>query len=415
MKPHIKVKRISAIFFCLLIFIPAAISAQTILGQYEDEAPLRTWNVLGVTTASQIGMGDTGFASVRDCSAALVNPSLLTKLPKYSAVLNAAYTMGHMHKFSFINTGVLLTEKNPALGIYSLNYFGIAMKHKGWGLAASTAILEDYDRPQVNSEIYFGDTLYKTFSFKQQGTLRVFNFALSRRINKWISAGIGINLLTGSFQKEWEDEWVISEISISDLKTLDFSGFYLNGGLLFDLTDKLAVGAVFRTPFTKNASGESLSENYSPGGNTFIQIRVNNESYFKQPLVIGAGVNYQLFNDLRIALDMSFFNWASYKVDYFGENWERDFKNILKINMGIEYESYIEIFGHTITVPMWLGFAHDPQPMRRPNSKYSYFSLGSGLRGKNISLDIGSMIGFESGSGNKLRSQKWTMTLGFHI
>ena len=329
--------------------------------------------------------------------------------------MNTSYNMGQMNKYSFINTGVLITEKNAGLGVLSLNFFGISMNQKGWGLAASTSILEDYDRPKIESVYFIGDTLYQTIFFKQEGLLRNFNLALSRKVNSWISAGIGINFVMGSFRKEWSEKWIFSEITISDEKIHDFSGFYLNGGMVFNLTHKLSLGVIFRTPFTKNATSESLLENNSPGGDTFIQIQVKDKSHYKQPLVLGAGLNYQLFNNFRIALDMSYFNWASYTVNYFGESLDRNFKNIIKLNTGIEYQGFIRIFGHKMTVPMRVGFVYDPQPMRNPNSKYSYFSLGSGIRGKNIHLDVASMIGFETGSGDKLRGLKWTMTLGFHL
>ncbi len=42
----------------LLILFPAAPAhAQLVLGQYQDEAPLRTWNIFGPLTASQTAMG----------------------------------------------------------------------------------------------------------------------------------------------------------------------------------------------------------------------------------------------------------------------------------------------------------------------------------------------------------------------
>ena len=91
--------------FLLLVFAPALAlltslpaSAQLVVGQYEDEAPLRTWNTFGIPSAPSVGLGGTQFARAFDSSVALVNPALLMSLPRYSVTLTGAWTWASMFK-----------------------------------------------------------------------------------------------------------------------------------------------------------------------------------------------------------------------------------------------------------------------------------------------------------------------------
>ncbi len=73
----------------LLVCVPA--SAQLVLGQYDDEAPLGTWNILGSPPAQAVGLGGAQLARAWDASVSLANPALLAALPKLSVSLSASY------------------------------------------------------------------------------------------------------------------------------------------------------------------------------------------------------------------------------------------------------------------------------------------------------------------------------------
>ena len=84
-----------ALSYCLLVLailiaLPVASPAQLVIGQYEDEAPLRTWNSFGLALASSLGRGETMFALADDCSAALSNPALLADLPRLTLSFNGS-------------------------------------------------------------------------------------------------------------------------------------------------------------------------------------------------------------------------------------------------------------------------------------------------------------------------------------
>ena len=412
-----KYRLIAPLLMCLILLVlsPSLSRAQLNLGQYEDEAPLRTWNTLGFSSAAAAGMGDTRFAHAYDCSAALTNPALLTKLPFFTVSANATYTAAKLFKYALINTGVLVTEGSSTLGIYSFDFGGISLNYSGWGLGISYSISEHYDRPTINFEYFSQGQLTYALDFSQEGTLSNLNLSLSRQISQRFAIGIGINLVRGTFDKMWEERRLTSDTTIIDRKSHDFSGIYLNGGIYFDVSEDLTLGAIFRSPFTKDAESDSLSRSRTPSTNTDIQIQASADSGFDQPLVLGTGFSYQISSNFRVAADLSYFNWGDYQISYFGEELDRNFKNILKINFGAEYVNSVSLFGVEFKNPVWMGFYYDPQPMQQPDSHYTYFSFGSGLHFQHFFLDLSTDYGWERGSGDNLLGQRIIVTLGFRL
>ena len=198
-----------------------------------------------------------------------------------------------------------------------------------------------------------------------------------------------------------------------DEKSHEFEGYYFNGGLVINLTESFSLGAMFRTPYTKKSQSQSLYRFAAPEENTDIKLETSGESRFKQPLILGAGFSYRFSQNFRLAADLNYFNWSNYKVEFFGEEQGRDFKNVLQLSVGAEFQRFTNILGMNLRTPMWIGFSYDPQPMRNPNSFYLFLSVGIGIHGEHLFLDFGSKIGWESGSGNNLRSQNMGFTMGF--
>src|SRR4030042_1490867 len=119
----------------ILLAVPSASPAQLVIGQYEDEAPLRTWNTFGLATASSIGRGETMLALADDCSAALSNPALLAGLPKFTLSLNGSYSRSTLFRYSIVNTGVLVSEGNLGIGLFALDFGGLSYRISDWTFA----------------------------------------------------------------------------------------------------------------------------------------------------------------------------------------------------------------------------------------------------------------------------------------
>lgn len=423
--------RVLRLFFLLLIltfiFFHKMAWAQLILGQYEDEAPFRTWNTFGLTTAPTLALGETQFAFTSDCATSLSNPALLTRLPGINVTLSSSFSIASFSKYSIVNTGVIQTDKNVFLSVLALDFAGVSAKVKNWAFALSAGLIENYYRPSVEQQSYYRDQLSYTLKLNQKGHLLNIHFSLANQILYGLSVGVGFNYVYGYLDLDIEENWITSDISIDDEESHQFKGFYLNCGLAWDLKRNLSVAVVFRTPYLKKAVSESSIRYSAPAGDTDIRIESSGESDYRQPWILGLGASYRLSPKLRIASDFTFYDWSKYSVIYFKpENGlseeeealyrlERDFKDIIKIGVGIEYLSSIKFFGPKAQVPLRAGLSYDSQPMKVPNSSYLYFTFGFGIHWRKLRLDLGMLIGKEMGSGDSLFGQKLAMSLSYEI
>ncbi len=386
-----------------------------ILGQYEDEAPLRTWNTLGITTARSLGMGETQFTLGSDCAVSLTNPALLSRIPKITFTVNSSFNIAQLYRYSIVNTGPLYTRENLSLGLYAFDFAGASIRLKNWTLALSIGLLESYDRPRAQEEYDPGGIVLYRLRFDQEGNLKNINFSIARKLFGDVSVGIGLNYAYGHLEKDFSEHWTTSAIIITDNKSHKFKGFYINGGFVWELADKIDVAAVFRTPFVKKSDSKSILRYVSQLGDTDIITEASSRDEYKQPLVAGVGVSYKFSPKFRAASDFTFYNWSKYRVDYFEEQLERDLKDIIKVGAGIEHSSSRRIFGQEVNIPLRAGLIYDPQPMKEPDSSYFYFSLGAGIHWGKFLFDGAVMLGRESGSRNSLSASKVALSFSYRL
>jgi len=395
----------------LLMEAPQFIRAQMDMGQYEDEAPIQTWNTYGIQTAASLGRGGAGFTLAVDSSSSLLNPALLIQLPQLSICFSGAYNAASLYRYSIYNTGVFTSVQNQKFGIFSGDYIGLSGRIGDWALSLSVSNQESFNRPGTNWNYTYGNQLYYTLSFEQNGILVNFNLSGAKKISDSLSIGLGLNYVRGNFEKYIVEQWFFSDMTISDSKTLQLKGFYLNGGIVWSPSKTMSLAAVFRTPYKRKADGDSLYRFEFPAANTDIQITGGGESAFLQPMVIGLGMNFEVFRDVLFAADASYFNWARYEVELFDEILPRDFRNIIKANVGFELFSRYSLFNLNMVSPLRFGFIYDPQPMRTPNSFYYGLTLGTGFKFRNVNADFAYLLGKESGSGHNLAIKKILITV----
>lgn len=163
------------VIFSLILALLPKVSFSQMIGQYEDEAPLRTWNSFGLQTAPSLAMGETQFTAATDSAASLSNPALLTALPRITFTLNSSINSASLFKYSAINTGPFYSEGNSILSVLSFDFAGVSMRLKKWTFALSMALLESYARPSANVS-------YSTYMFtlEQSGNLKNINFSVAR-------------------------------------------------------------------------------------------------------------------------------------------------------------------------------------------------------------------------------------------
>lgn len=403
----------SLVFF--LMIVPSFSWSQLVLGQYEDEAPFRTWNSFFAVAAPALGRGETTFSSASDPSAALSNPALLASLPKISFTLNSSYHSASFFKYSLVNTGVASSSQNIWLNYYSLDFGGISLRFGDWAFGLNMALVEAYDRPSIDFQYSYQGKPYYHLNFDQSGNLKNIQFSLARKLFQHASAGLGFNYVFGDLKRDTIEDWVADGYTITDKKSQEFQGIFVNGGFFIEFTEKLSLAAIFRTPYVKKSKSKSFLQFLSPAGNSDIRIEATSDDKYKLPLVIGLGVSYKIKPKLGLASDLTYANWSQYTVKYFGENKERNFKSILKIGAGVEYLLAIKLSKQNFTIPLRVGVIHDPQPMKNPNSSYLYLTAGIGIHWNKFLLDGGMLIGSEKGSGNSLSGKKFALALSFEL
>ncbi|HDZ26183.1 MAG TPA: hypothetical protein ENH65_06690, partial [Candidatus Aminicenantes bacterium] len=389
---------IPLILLWMFAFLPRTSWPQMVLGQYEDEAPFRTWNTFGITTARSLAMGETQFTLGSDCAVSLTNPALLTRLPKINFTVNSSFNIAQLYRYSIVNTGPFYTRGNLSLGVIAFDFAGASIRLKKWTLALSIGLIESYHRPSAEDVYDPAGTVLYLLRVDQEGNLRNINLSIARKLFGGLSVGIGLNYAYGFLKKDINEQWDTGSIAITDSKSHKFQGFYVNGGLVWELADKIEVAAVFRMPYVKKSKSESFLNYLSPGGDTDIIIEASSRDEYKQPFVAGIGVSYKFSPKLRAASDFTFYNWSKYRVNYFEEELRRDFKDIIKIGAGIEHLSLRRVFGQEVNIPLRAGLIYDPQPMKEPNSSYYYLSLGTGIHWGKFLFDGAVILGRESGS-----------------
>jgi long-subunit fatty acid transport protein len=317
-------------------------------------------------------------------------------------------------KYSLINTGAVTTRGTLDVGIVALDYAGASFRFKRFTFALSFALLEYYYRPGVRVDSEYEGNLYHRLVFNQDGALGSINLALAYTISDRLSAGIGANFISGTLDKSVDERYYVSEVTQEDKDSSEYSGFYVNGGVVYDVSDQLTVAAMFRTPYTKKAVSESLIRYES----NYVEIRTEakaDDNTYKQPLIVGVGANYKLSDRLLVASDLTYFDWSSYAVKYFEEELDRDFRDVVKVSAGGEYWGTFKLFGKEGRYPLRLGFSYDPQPMKDPNIHYLYLSVGMGFEVGRFALELSGMFGKEYGSGDSLSAQKVVLTLSYRI
>ena len=396
---------------------PGAAPAQTRIGQYEDEAPLRTWNAAPFTLAAALGRGGTSFTLASDPSAALSNPALLPLLPRVSAAIQGFYEAASMAKAGPIGTGVFLTDGNALAGGMGLDFAGVAVRAGRWGFAVSVHQEESYLRPTASYQesAPAGQNGY-IIQWAQTGGLRIVNAAVGAILGHGFSAGLGINGVFGSLHRSLVEQVTgPGGYRISDTVTQDFSGLFLNGGLLWSPSSRFRAAAVFRTPYERKAAGQSALDYQAPDANTDIPINASSDDTARQPLMVGLGGSYDVSTSLTLALEASYFGWAAYSLDFFGEAQERAFRDVVRVSAGLEFRQKASLFGTEFDMPSRVGLVYDPQPMKDPASAYGEFTVGTGLAAGRFRLDLAALFGREWGSGSGLIARRVALSLVFQL
>ena len=187
-----------------------------------------------------------------------------------------------------------------------------------------------------------------------------------------------------------------------------FEGINQHLGFLWEISDSLTLGGVYKTPFdadlkinqVQKTTDECTSTTTIFGVPTQADCSaapVNNSEFInntlRMPPAYGIGLSYRHSDSLTIAFDVYRTEWSRFVIRD-GNNNEKNpltgadinegrLKDTTQVRMGMEYLFIRDKYA----IPMRLGLFYDPEPATGHVDDFYGFSLGTGISYGNIVLD----------------------------
>ncbi len=395
-----------------LIFFSSLIFSQNNIGQYYDEAPLRTWNVWAPYPSRNAALGDCTLAlGNQDPLSGMHNPATLKFNDLIALSCSISANSIKLYRYSVVNTGEVIpglhnTTIDP-VRYFAIEHIGLGFSVKGMNIALNIAEQENYRRPELDQaySISTGGRIDALYS----GRLRTMNFSFSYPIIKdRLQVGAGFSYLYGNYSKDFSLRMPVDGLYINDIlkdeQKLKGSCFHL--GLLYKVFREFHIGFALRTAYDKRADS-SVYREYSSSYVTIADSYFS-EDYYHQPMVMGLGFSFKPNLDLLLTADLSFFRWKSYQAERFDSPLMRDFQNTLKIGIGMEY-----ILRHNL--PIRIGYVHDPQPSVSPEWNHHYFTVGTGFNLSKLIFDFCAYLGKGGGEDINLYNRRVIATIAINL
>lgn len=399
------------IIIIYFLIVPTLV-AQTGPGQYTEEAPLGSWNILGPDTAVGLGSGFCRLARVASGEVIYSNPALLTQLPPFTFSLSSSFNQTQLFSYWLVNTGVIATRGNLTARTWQLDHFGLSWRAGHWTIGLGVALTENYGRPGLEYRYVYNQVVYNQMQIWQVGHLSGYAVSLAGRLSQNLSLGASLIYERGYLERSLDEFWTQDEIQLLDYRYLKITGFRVVAGLSYEINNRLSLGLSLSPPYIRKDKGESRLTYLT--ALTEIETESQASDRITRPLTIGLGGKLVINQHLDAYLDILYFGWKRYHFSYFGEDQFRNFRDTVRTGAGLEYRTRFRFLGRIWASPYYLGLAVDPQPDLEVRSTYYFLTFGSGLQSELLGLSFSAALGLESGSGHALKRHKLAITLDFH-
>jgi long-subunit fatty acid transport protein len=370
--------------------------------------------------ARAIGMGGAFIAVADDATAASWNPGGLVQLerPEISVVGQGSYRLENNHFKKYPEPSGTQTSSQANLNYLSAAYPFTLLNHN-MIVSLNYQHLYDFSR---NWRMSFGTKgLPDDFQYHADGGLYAYGIAYAVQIIPQLSFGFTLNIWQdGIYRNGWETDSVSTGLikvattywawEVNRKERYSFSGFNANVGLLWNITDKLTAGAVFKSPFTANLKRETTSESWSyplgfrpakPNG----QLSETRDEDLQMPMSYGLGLAYRFSDRFTVSADFYRTEWENFILtDSEGLKTspisklplaKSDINATNQFHLGAEY-LFIK---PKYTIPVRGGFFYDPAPAQGGTDDYFGFSLGSGIGIGRFVFDVAYQYRFARGVG----------------
>ena len=363
--------------------------------------------------ARALGMGGAFIAVADDATAASWNPGGLIQLERPEiSVVGAAFSRTEDNGFGTNPEA----SGDQTVSKSRINYLSFAYPFSLFGhnmvVSANYQNLFDLTRdwqfPLILSDEDL--TVIQDIDYDQDGSLGAWSFAYCLQITPSFSFGVTFNYWEDGIEK---NEWKQTTIQTGtgnlagnpftfESKSVDkftFSGWNANLGLLWNVTGKLAIGAVLRTPFTadikhKSSFSSSIEFPQFPEADTSNSDSFSENEDLDMPMSYGIGLAYRFSDYFTASFDIYRTDWQEFELKDSNGNKispisgkpsaQSDIDPTYQVRLGSEYlfitDKYI--------IPVRAGAFYDPAPAEGSPDDFFGFSVGSGIGVGRFIFDI---------------------------
>ena len=369
-----------------------------------------TLNPVG-SGARATGMGGAFIGVADDATAASWNPAGLIQLekPELSLVYSALQREQTYH-----TTLHPEMNGNDAINTDGINYASFAYPFIAF--SRNMIVSLNYQQLyQMNKRVSFnyrwdlggGDYTNDTIRFYQKGHLYALSPAFAVQIRPGLSVGATLNIWRNILgQNGWDNSYRSKGIgtaqgnSITETfilqNSFDIEGFNANMGALWNITDTVVVGCVFKTAFdAKLRHSQSVYRYQDIGGtiSTAPPAETSDNMVMKMPASFGLGFQYRRSDKLTFAIDAYRTQWSRFLIrDAAGNEFnpqdsamlsEGRLSDTMQFRFGAEYL----IIGNSNTIALRAGLFSDPEPSKGKVDNYAGISLGTGYSTPKFAFD----------------------------
>ena len=276
--------------------------------------------------ARAAGMADAFVAIADDVTAASWNPAGLVQLerPELSIVgsFNAISEKFHSTALPGLNS----RQDSDSLDLNFLSFvYPLPITIGSSNATLSVSYQRKYDFTRLfDVELNPSANTVTTFDFDQSGGFATISPSFAIEVTEKLSVGVSLNLWRSSFLSENGWDKTVESKAVTDLgggapqittqttreKYTDFEGENYSIGVLWQVTEKMALGLRYDTPFTGKIDFQGqLIRN----GTELASIVERRKIHFPDTLTIGA--SYRFNDRLTFAFDVSRTDWNDFYVE----------------------------------------------------------------------------------------------------
>ncbi|MBU2550187.1 MAG: outer membrane protein transport protein [Proteobacteria bacterium] len=395
--------------------------------------------------ARALGMGGAFIAVCDDATAASWNPGGLIQLelPEISFVV-ASVSRKEDNRFKNNPEG----DGEQSISLQNLNYFSLAYPFTAGGrnmiVSLNKQHLYDFNRIwRFPLNWSSGNlSLQRDVEYEQNGGLSALGLAYAVQITPDFSLGLTLNFWDSNLN---DNGWtqVTTEtgrgtlgaaplafpfnLNFQSRDAYTFDGFNFNLGMLWRITPRLTVGAVFKAPFTGSLRHETsfvsaiTFPTFPASDSKSSTYRVQNEQ-LDMPMSYGIGFAYRFSDAFTMSLDVYRTEWGDFLLkDANGRETspitgkladESTIEPTHQVRLGAEYL----IIRDKYTVPLRAGVFYDPSPAEGQPDSYYGFSLGTGLAIGRFIFDVAYQYRFgDDVGGSILKGLGFSQDIREHI